>query len=64
MHKNPYRLKPLKRKLRKLGFVLDDYATYIDKKQLSFRHPYVYAGMATAALGVIISNKYFGFGLY
>ena len=35
-------LKPIKRTLRNAGFVLDDFATHIDKKQLSFRHPYIY----------------------
>ena len=37
-----FNLKPIKRTLRNAGFVLDDFATHIDKKQLSFRHPYVY----------------------
>jgi len=32
-------LKPIKRTLRNAGFVLDGFATYIDKKELSFRHP-------------------------
>ena len=45
LKKNPYRFKPLKRKLRGLGFVLDDYATYVDKKEVSFNYPYVYFGM-------------------
>jgi len=57
-------LKPIKRTLRSAGFVLDDFATHIDKKQLSFRHPYVYTGMAIAAVGVMIANKHYGFGLY
>jgi len=57
-------LKPIKRTLRNAGFVLDDFATHIDKKQLSFRHPYIYTGMAIAAVGVMIANKYYGFGLY
>ena len=57
-------LKPIKRSLRNAGFVLDDFATHIDKKELSFRHPYIYKGMATAAVGVMIANKYYGFGLY
>jgi len=56
--------KPCKKTLRNAGFVLDDFATHIDKKQLSFRHPYVYTGMAIAALGVMIANKHYGFGLY
>ena len=46
------------------GFVLDDFATHIDKKELSFRHPYIYTGMAIAAVGVMIANKHYGFGLY
>jgi len=57
-------LKPIKRTLRSAGFVLDDFATHIDKKQLSFRHPYVYTGMAIAAVAVMIANKHYGFGLY
>jgi len=57
-------LKPIKRTLRNAGFVLDDFATHIDKKQLSFRHPYIYTGMAIAAVGVMIANKHYGFGLY
>jgi len=53
-------LKPIKRTLRNAGFVLDDFATHIDKKQLSFRHPYIYTGMAIAAIGVMIGlNKDF-----
>ena len=59
-----FNLKPIKRTLRNAGFVLDDFATQIDKKQLSFRHPYIYTGMAIAAAGVMIANKYYGFGLY
>ena len=43
--KNFYRFKPIKRTLRNAGFVLDDFATHIDKKELSFRHPYIYTGM-------------------
>ena len=62
--KNKVILKPIKRTLRNAGFVLDDFATHIDKKQLSFRHPYVYTGMAIAAVGVMIANKHYGFGLY
>jgi len=54
-------LKPIKRTLRNAGFVLDDFATHIDKKQLSFRHPYIYTGMAIAAVGVMIANKHYGF---
>ena len=57
-------LKPIKRTLRNAGFVLDDFATHIDKKQLSFRHPYIYTGMAIAAGGVMIANKHYGFGLF
>ena len=57
-------LKPIKSTLRNAGFVLDDFATHIDKKQLSFRHPYVYTGMAIAAVGVLIANKYYGFGIF
>ena len=57
-------LKPIKKALRNAGFVLDDFATHIDKKELSFRHPYIYTGMAIAAVGVMIANKYYGFGLY
>jgi len=55
------KLKPIKRTLRNAGFVLDDFATHIDKKELSFRHPYVYTGIAIAAIGVMIANKYYGF---
>ena len=47
-----------------MGFVLDDFATHIDKKQLSFRHPYIYTGIAIAAVGVMIANKHYGFGLF
>jgi len=54
----------LKTTFNSLGFVLDDYETYIDKKQLSYRHPYVYAGIAIASVGVMIANKYYGFGLF
>jgi len=43
---------------------LDDFATHIDKKELSFRHPYIYTGMIIAAVGVMIANKHYGFGLY
>jgi len=50
-------LKPIKRTLRNAGFVLDDFATHIDKKQLSFRHPYVYTGMAIAAVGAMIAKE-------
>jgi len=57
-------LKPIKRTLRNAGFVLDDFATHIDKKELSFRHPYIYTGMTIAAVGVMIANKHYGFGLY
>ena len=59
-----FNLKPIERTLRNAGFVLDDFATHIDKKELSFRHPYIYTGMAIAAVGVMITNKYYGFGLY
>ena len=59
-----FNLKPIKRTLRNAGFVLDDFATHIDKKELSFRHPYIYTGMAITALGVMIANKHYGFGLY
>ena len=62
--KNKAILKPIKRTLRNAGFVLDDFATHIDKKQLSFRHPYIYTGMTIAAVGVMIANKHYGFGLY
>ena len=55
--------KSIKRTLRNVGFVLDDFATHIDKEQLSFRHPYIYTGMAIAAVGVMIANKHYGFGL-
>ena len=43
--KNLYRFKPLKRKLRDSGFVLDDYATYVNKDEVSFKYPYVYFAM-------------------
>jgi len=56
--KNLYRFKPLKRKLRGLGFVLDDYATYVDKKEVSFRYPIVYIGLALSYLGLFIVNEY------
>ena len=58
------RLKSIKRILRNAGFVLDDFATHIDKKELSFRHPNIYTGMVIAAVGVMIANKHYGFGLY
>ena len=32
-----FNLKPIKRTLRNAGFVLDDFATHIDKKELSLR---------------------------
>jgi len=64
MNKSMLKLKPIKRTLRNAGFVLDDFATHTDKKELSFRHPYIYTGMAIAAVGVMIANKYYGFGLY
>jgi len=54
----------IRKALRSVGFVLDYFATHIDKKELSFRHPYIYTGMAIAAVGVMIANKYYGFGLY
>jgi len=57
-------LKPIKRALRNTGFILDDYATHIDKKQLSFRHPYIYTGMVIASVGVMIANKHYGFGIF
>jgi len=57
-------LKPIKKALRNAGFVLDDFATHIDKKELSFRHPYIYRGMTIAAVGVMIANKYYGFGIF
>ena len=56
--KNLYRLKSIKRNLRNLGFVLDDYATYVDKKEVSFRHPIVYTGMVLSYLGLFIVNEY------
>ena len=56
--KNLYRLKPIKRKLRSLGFVLDDYATYIDKKEVSFNYPYVYLGMVLCYVGFVFIDKY------
>ena len=64
LKKTMLNLKPVKRTLRNAGFVLDDFATHIDKKELSFRHPYIYTGMAIAAVGVMIANKHYGFGLY
>jgi len=51
-------LKPIKRNLRNLGFVLDDYATYVDKKEVSFRYPLVFTGMALCYLGLFIVNEY------
>ena len=57
-------LKQIKRTLRNSGFVLDDFATHINKKELSFRHPYIYTGMAIASVGVMIANKYYGFGIF
>ena len=56
--KNPYRFKPIKRKLRGLGFVLDDYATYVDKDEVSFKYPYVYLGMLLCYAGFILVDKY------
>ena len=50
-----FNLKPIKRTLRNAGFVLDDFATHIDKKELSFGHPYIYTGMAITAVGVMIA---------
>jgi len=47
-----FNLKPIKRTLRNAGSVLDNFATHIDKKELSFRHPYIYTGMTIAAVGV------------
>jgi len=32
-----FNLKPIKRTLRNASFVLDNFATHIDKKQLSFK---------------------------
>ena len=58
--KNLYRFKTLKRKLRGLGFVLDDYATYVDKKEVSFKYPYVYLGMALCYAGFFFVDKYHG----
>jgi len=56
--KNLYRFKPTKRKLRGLGFVLDDYATYVDKKEVSFHYPYVYLGIAICYAGLFLVEKY------
>ena len=56
--KNLYRFKPLKRKLRDLGFVLDDYATYVNKDEVSFKYPYVYFGMLLCYAGFILVGKY------
>ena len=56
--KNLYRLKSIKRNLRNLGFVLDDYATYVDKKEVSFRYPIVYTGMVLSYIGLFIVNEY------
>ena len=55
--KNLYRFKPIKRKLRGLGFVLDDYATYVDKDEVSFKNPYVYLGMLLCYAGFILVNN-------
>jgi len=38
--------------------VLDDYATYVDKKEVSFRYPIVYTGIALSYLGLFIVNEY------
>ena len=57
-------LKPIKRALRNAGFVLDDYATHIDKKELSFKHPFIYTLMFICSIGIMWANKYYGFGLY
>jgi len=38
--------------------VLDDYATYVDKKEVSFRYPIVYIGLALSYLGLFIVNEY------
>jgi hypothetical protein len=56
--KNLYRFKPLKRRLRGLGFVLDDYATYVDREEVSFKYPYVYFGMMLCYVGFIFVDKY------
>ena len=56
--KNLYRLKSIKKNLRNLGFVLDDYATYVDKKEVSFRYPIVYTGMVLSYIGLFIVNEY------
>jgi len=53
-----FNIKPIKRNLRNLGFVLDDYATYVDKKEVSFRYPIVYTGMALSYFGLFIVNEY------
>jgi len=53
-------LKPIKRTLRNAGFVLDDYATYVDKKEVSFNYPYVYLGMALCYAGFFFVDKYHG----
>jgi len=58
--KNPYQFKPIKRKLRGLGFVLDDYATYVDKDEVSFKYPYVYLGMALSYVCLFFVDKYHG----
>ena len=59
--KNLYRFKPLKRKLRGLGFVLDDYATYVNKDEVSFKYPYVYFGMLLCYAGFTLVDKYHHF---
>jgi len=51
-------LKPIKRTLRNAGFVLDDYATYVDKVEVSFKYPYVYLGMLLCYAGFILVDKY------
>jgi len=38
--------------------VLDDYATYVDKDEVSFKYPYVYLGMLLCYAGFILVDKY------
>jgi len=56
--KNLYRFKPLKRKLRGLGFVLDDYATYVDRDEVSFKYPFIYLGIILSFFGLYVVDQY------
>ena len=38
--------------------MLDDYATYVDKNEVSFRYPLAYLGIVLCYLGLFIVNEY------